>query len=62
MFIYLCISFPESSEPPAELINAVSVFCPLWVNAATHLWKISLATNSIQIVYPILQPVGPNYA
>lgn len=23
VFIYLCMSFPERSEPPAELINAV---------------------------------------
>lgn len=36
VFIYLCISFPGSSESPAELINAVSVLCPLWVNAAQH--------------------------
>lgn len=52
VFIYLCISFPESSEPPAEFINAVSVFCPLWVNAATHSWKISLATNSNHLPDP----------
>lgn len=40
LFIYLCIYFPGSSGPPTELINAVSVLRPLWVNAATRLEEI----------------------
>lgn len=51
LFIYLCISFPGRSEPPAELISAVYVLCPLWVNAATHPEK-SLAAKSNHLPDP----------
>lgn len=39
LFIYVFL-LQRGVQPPAELINAASVLCPLWVNAATCPEKI----------------------
>lgn len=59
LFIYVFLS-QRGVNPPAELINAVSVLRPLWVNAATRPEENQIVWPPNQIIYLILQLMGQN--
>lgn len=60
LFIYVFL-FQREVEPPADSINAASVLCPLWVQAATRpRGQNQIVWLPSQIIYWILQLIGQN--